>query len=201
MELQGDQVALYLSGQDIPVMDCNIIVHQPTIKEIVLFKETSFLNVVQLFTNVEDNAAKIRESNSVSQDYSDFQLLMALLNQPTGELKENLETFFQLVFPTYTVEIRESDISFYIDERRVGMINSYNYKTFCEVIDDVFGLPTNKKKYNPANSKAAEIAKKFKQREEELAKRKGQNTESAPSLFASYVSILSVGMQLDINII
>ena len=198
MRLQGDQTALYLSGQDIPIQECNIIIHQPTIKQIVLFKETSFINAVQLFGNIDENIQKIRENNPLMNEYSDFQLLMAMLNQ-SDDIKNNVNNFFELVFPHYTIEIRDTDISFYNGENRVGMINPFNYIVFCQTVNNLFGL-SSEKKYNPANKKAEELAEKFKKRAEILAKKKGKSNE-APSLFASYISILAIGMNIDINIL
>ena len=200
MRLQGDQIALYLSGQDIPIQECNIIIHQPTIKQIVLFKESSFISAVQLFSNIDENIQKIREVNPLTNEYSDFQLLMAMLNQ-SQDVKNNINSFFELVFPRYSIEIRDTDISFYDGENRVGMINSFNYLAFCETVNNLFGLSlSSEKKYNPANKKAKEIADKFKKRADILAKKKGKS-EDSPSLFASYVSILAVGMNIDINIL
>ena len=199
MELQGDQIALYLSGQDVPVQECNIIIHQPTIKQIIMFKETTFISVIQLFGKIDDNIEHIREINSLTENFTDFQLFMAMLNQDES-IKKKVNDFFELIFPQYSIEINNDDIYFYIDKQRVGMINLYNYKIFCDTIDKLFGLPTNKKGYNPANKKAKEIAKKFKKREEILSKQKGKKIDSQ-SLFGSYVSILSIGMNLDINIL
>ncbi len=198
MRLQGDQAALYLSGQDVPIQECNIIVHQPTIKQIVLFKESSFISAVQLFGNIDENIQKIRDNNPLIGEYSDFQLLMAMLNQSV-DVKNNVNSFFELIFPRYTIEIRDTDISFYDGENRVGMINPFNYLAFCETINNLFGL-SSEKKYNPANKKAKELADKFKKRAEILAKKKGKG-EDSPSLFASYISILAVGMNIDINIL
>jgi hypothetical protein len=79
------------------------------------------------------------------------------------------------------------------------MIHSNNYQVFCDTIDHLFSLPTDRSKYNPANEKAKALVDKFKKRAEILAKQKGKADES-PSLFGSYISILSVGMNLDINI-
>lgn len=199
MRLQGDQIALYLSGQDIPIQECNIIVHQPTIKQIVLFKESSFISAVQLFGNIDENIQKIREMNPLMNEYSDFQLLMAMLNQ-SQDVKNNVDSFFQLVFPRYTIEIRDTDISFYDGKNRVGMVNPFNYLAFCEIINNLFGLFSSEKKYNPANKKAKELAEKFKKRAEILAKKRGKDDDS-PSLFASYISILAIGMNIDINIL
>jgi len=198
MRLQGDQTALYLSGQDIPVQECNIIIHQPTIKQIVLFKESDFIGAVQLFGNINENIEKIKENNPLINEYSDFQLLMAMLNQDDN-IKKSINSFFQLIFPRYRIEIRETDICFYENDNRVGMINSFNYLVFCQTINQLFGLSSDKK-YNPANKKAEELAEKFKKRAEILARKKGKTNDS-PSLFASYISILAVGMNIDINIL
>ena len=199
MILQGDQAALYLSGQDVPIQECNIIVHQPTIKQIVLFKESSFISAVQLFGNIDENIQKIRDNNPLIDEYSDFQLLMAMLNQSV-DVKNNVSSFFELIFPRYTIEIRDTGINFYDGENRVGVINPFNYLAFCETIDNLFGLSSSEKKYNPANKKAKELADKFKKRAEILAKKKGKG-EDSPSLFASYISILAIGMNIDINIL
>lgn len=199
MRLQGDQIALFLSGQDVPIVECNIIIHQPTIKQIVLFKETNFISAIQLFSQIDDNMARLRELNPLTEQFSDFELLMAMLNQD-DKVRDSINSFFELIFPRYKIEIRDKDICFYQNEQRVGMINLHNYKVFCDITDKLFGLPTDNKKYNPANKKAKELANKFKKRAEILAKQKGKEGES-PSLYGSYVSILSVGMNLDINIL
>jgi hypothetical protein len=112
-------------------------------------------------------------------------------------MKQNIHSFFELIFPRYKVDIRDGDICFYEDDRRVGMVNLYNYKIFCDTIGILFSL-SSKTKYNPANKKARQLVEKFKKREEILAKEKGQDKKS-PSLFGSYISVLSVGMNLDIN--
>ena len=199
MRLQGDQIALYLSGQDVPIQECNIIVHQPTIKQIMIFKESVFLSTIQLFGNIDDTILKLRESNPLTEQFNDFQLLMALVNQDKT-IKQKITTFFELIFPLYIIEIKDDAFYFYINDQKVGTINLSNYKIFCETIKTLFGLPTDNKKYIPANDKAQELANKFKKRAEILAKRKGKD-EDSPSLFGSYVSILSIGMNIDINIL
>jgi len=200
MKLQGNQIALYLSGQDVPIQECNIVIHQPTIKQIAIFKETNFISAMQLFSQVDDNILKIREFNPLTEQFSDFELLMAVLNQD-DKIKKSVNSFFELIFPKYTIEINDKEIHFYQNKQRVGMINSSNYKIFCDTIDKLFGLPIDeKKKYNPANKKAKELADKFKKRAEMLTRQKNKEDES-PSLYGSYVSILSIGMNLDINIL
>jgi hypothetical protein len=131
------------------------------------------------------------------EQFTDFQLLMAIINQDK-QIKQNVHNFFELVFPRYKVDIRDGDICFYENNQRVGMVNPYNYKIFCDTIGVLFSFSSDKAKYNPANKKAKQLAEKFKERERMLAKKKGQEKKS-PSLFGSYVSVLSVGMNLDLN--
>lgn len=199
MRLQGDQIALYISGQDVPIQECNIVIHQPTIKQIILFKETVFINAVQLLGKLDEYMNRLRESNSSVEEFTDFQLLMALLNQDE-ETRKNIGIFFELIFPQYKIEIREMEICFYYNDQRVGIINIYNYQKFCDTIQALFGFPGDNKKYNPVNDKAKELVNKFKKRAETLARKKGKSDDS-PSLFGSYISILSVGMNIDMNIL
>ena len=199
MGLQGDQVTLFLSGQDVPIPECNIIIHQPTLKQIALFKESNFLLAVNLFSDIGRNAEKIRQNHPMIDQFSDFDILMALINQDQG-LQDSVQKFFQLVFPRYNIDINDTEIRFLEEDRCVGIVHSRNYISFIETIKNLFLLPTKRTDYDPANEKAAAIAEKFKKRKEILAKMKNKD-ESTVSLFGSYASILSIGMHIDINTI
>ena len=197
--IQGDQVALFLSGQDVPIPECNIIIHQPTIKQIVMFKESNFLTAINLFGKIHENAERVRNSNEQANQFNDFQILMALINQDKN-MQQSADSLFKLIFPQYIVEIDENTISFYQEERRFGMIDLYNYEAFENIINSLFAIPDKGNSYNPANDKAKELAKKFKERADILAKQKKENINSV-SLYGTYVSVLSVGMNIDINIL
>lgn len=200
MKLQGDQASLYLSGQDVPIPECNIVVHQPTIKQIVMFKESHFLAGVGILAHAKENANRVRENNSSAYQFSDFQILLAVITQDS-DINSSVDSLFQLIFPQYKVVITNEEIYFYDGERRAGMVHERNYDAFINTIDKLFTLPSDRKKeYNPANEKARKIAEKFKARDEILAKKKGRE-DGSPSLFGTYVSVLSIGMHLDMNIL
>lgn len=201
MRLQGDQVSLYLSGQDVPVPECNIVIHQPTIKQIVMFKESQFLAAVNIFSHAKENADRVRENNPSACQFSDFQILLAVITQDSN-IQSSVDSLFQLIFPQYNITIVNEEIHFYEGEKRVGMIHERNYTAFINTLDKLFTLPSDKKKeYNPANEKARKIAEKFKKREEILSKKKGQEGGESPSLFGTYVSVLSIGMHLDMRVL
>jgi hypothetical protein len=200
MALQGDQVALYLSGADVPIPECNIIIHQPSIKDICLFKETNFLTAATLLSHFHDNAEKLRKERPELSEYGDVTLVLAAIQQDP-ELCSNVTNFFQLVFPRYSIDILENEIFFTEGDKRVGLLATHNYSSFEQVIKDLFLIPTKGDSYNPQGKRAAAIAEKLKEREKILAQKKGLNKKVPPSLFGSYASILSIGMNIDINTI
>ena len=200
MALKGDDIALYLSGQPVPIAACNIVVTQPTIKQIVAFKESDFLLAANFLGKPEDSIERLRENNPQLDTYSDYQIYMALIKQDEN-LRNNIEKSFQLIFPDYQAEI-DNDIYFYKDNHRVGMVNPFNYEAFKETIKNLFLSNKNgQQEYNPANKKAMELAKKFKKAHEKIQSMKKSSDNEKNTLFGSYTSILSIGMNIDINIL
>ena len=214
MVAQGDKVGLYLSGQPVPIPDCNIVLTQPKIKDIVIYGEDDFLVGLNLIINIGSMIDKASLEGNLQLDvFSDFQLLMIMIQQDE-ELEADMEEFLEFLFPDYQIEIGESDISFYVpaseDEEkededeisyyRLGMINLYNFENFQLILSDVLNVSMEDEKfnYNPANEKAAAIAEKLKKGRQRVAQSKGE--DGPQSLFGRYASILSIGMQMDINI-
>lgn len=199
MELQGDDIALYLSGQPVPIKACNIVAVQPTVRQIVAFKESDFLLAANFLGKPEPHIRKLRENNSQLDNYSDYQIYIALMRQDES-LNKAVTNFFELVFPGYIIEI-DDDISFLQEERRVGTVDPFNYQDFKDTIKYMFLLTkTDSKDYNPANAKARAIADKFAKAHEKINQNK-KAEDNKSSLFATYTSVLSIGMNIDINIL
>lgn len=200
MGLKGDEIALYLSGQPVPIKSCNIVIRQPTIKQIVAFKESDFLFAANYLGKPEMHIDRIRADNPEQlAAYTDFQIYTALIRQDPN-LKRSVENFLTLVFPDYEISIEE-EINFVSDGRKVGMINPFNYEDFKKIVKNLFLFTkVGEKEYNPANEKARKIAEKLRKGHEKISKMKADTNESA-TLFGSYVSILSIGMNMDINIL
>ena len=200
MALKGDDIALYLSGQPVPIQACNIVAVQPTIKQIVAFKESDFLLAANFLGMPETHIEKIREDNEKLNEFTDYQIYIALIRQD-GNLNKCVMNFFELVFPDYEIEI-DNDISFIKDGHRLGMINPFNYEDFKFTIKSLFlSSKVGGQEYNPANEKAAELAKKFKKAHEKISNMKKSSDMEKATLFGTYTSVLSVGMNLDINIL
>ena len=189
MALKGDDIALYLSGQPVPIKACNVIAVQPSIKQIVALGESDFLLAANFLGKPESHIEKIKEGNPDLNNYTDYQIYVALMRQD-GFLKESIDKFFILVFPDYEVNIEE-DIEFKQEDKRVGMINPFNVEAFKEVVKNLFLVGSSGKDYNPVNGKAAELAKKFQKAHEKIqAMKSGLQESEKATLFGSYTSIL-----------
>lgn len=205
MAIKGDlkQVGLYLSGMPVPVPECNIIITQPKVRDVVMFGEDEFLVITNILAHPENLTQEVKEGNSQLEIISDFQLLMMIFNNEPL-IKDSIDKLFELIFPDYEVKFEDSSILFILvdeegNKRPCGRITPFNFEHFSNLINDLFE-PQNdqEKEYNPANKKAAEIAEKIKKGREKAARQKGGDI--AQSLFGRYTSILAIGMQMDIHV-
>lgn len=200
MALQGD-LGAYLSGGPVYVQDCNIAVIPPSVKSIMIFGEEKFLMATQLFTKTDMFLRDVRQGNSELAKFNDFQLLLVILNEE-AKSKRLVEDYFELVFPDYQIEMTDSSIDYKKDDRVVGRVNPFNFERLQVTLDELFNPYKDKKEeYNPGNDKAAEIAAKLKKGKEKIAALKGKGKGEETSMFATYLSVLAVGMSVNINML
>ena len=77
-----------MSGVDIPIPQCQLILHQPKIKEISLIGERDFFTGVQCL-NINKNM--YLEDESLLQGLSNFQIFMKVLSdERASDKKENV---------------------------------------------------------------------------------------------------------------
>lgn len=200
MAIQGDLVGRYITGADIIVKSCNVVIHQPTVREILQIGEDDFLLGVQFLTKTNELFKELREGNSELSNLSDFQILLIMYTNDI-DLRTKLDLFFELVFPSYEILLTDTSIDFQDKESKIirGRVTPFNFTDLQETLENLF-IPYSQKKedYNPANDAAAAIAKKIK---EGQAKRAQKTSKAPQSLLGSFCSILSVGLRLDINIL
>ena len=174
-----------MSGIDIPIPECKLILHQPTIKEI------SYIGEVNFFTGAQ--CLCINKSMYQGHDIkSNFSLLMMLMSdETTKDKKESVRQVLTLIFPNYKIFITPRAISFnYNDE--TFTIDEDNFDNLQEILKKVFCLgAAGQESFNPANAKAKEIADKLMRARARVAAQKG---DGVGSIFTQYLSILSVGL-------
>lgn len=176
-----------MSGIDIPIPECNLILHQPTIKEIAFLGENDFFVGAQCLC-----INKSMYAGQIPAETTNFDLLMMLLkDERTRDKKAAVQQVLNLIFPNYRVfitpraiSLNHSDGTFTIDEG--------NFEQLQLVLKEVFCLGNaGQEAYNPANKKAQEIAEKLMKARQRVAEQKGS---SSGSIFTQYLSILTVGL-------
>ena len=201
MRLQGDS-GLYLSGSQVKIPTCGIFIVQPTIKDIVQFGENEFFTAVKMIGSPEDFFSSVKEGNSELSEFSNFQILLEVIKTDEGLIKDSFDKFFELCFPVYNVFYTQNSINFSLQEDEnntaIGMIQMYNFENFSTIVKELFDPPDSREnKFNPANKLAEKIAKKLEAARQKTDKKSSDNFQS---LFSFYTSILSIGLQMDVNI-
>ena len=201
MALKGE-VGLYLSGQPVPVKECNLVIVQPKIKDIVaLMGEDDFLTATQIIAHVDVLVDSLRKGNLELNFLSDFQMLLVILREDI-RTKKAIKSLFDLILPNYTVKFEETGIEFFLDESLVSILNPHNFEAFQRVITELFEPQIDgEEEFNPVDDKAREIAEKLKKGREKRNQLKAANSKEKPvtSMYSVQTSVLSIGLGVSIN--
>lgn len=208
MDTEKYDYGALICGLPIFIKECSISITQPSIKEICAFGEDNFFVCLQTFISIDPTIERIKEGNSQLSRLSNFQVLMIII-QEDKELNKLMTEFFKIICPNLNVNFEAGSISFYQEEnskRIVGQINPRNFDFFQDNLSLLF-IPSNLQEkqieYKPANDKAAEIAEKLKRGNKIRAemKMREEKDKSNGSIFNNYISVLAVGLALDLNLI
>lgn len=185
-----------MAGTDIPVPECQLIVHQPTITEISFVGEENFFVGVQTLCL---NKTMFIQDESVLEQVNNFQIFMTVINdKATADKKAAVKKVLSLLLPKSTVLITPKSITVNTSEDS-SMIDEENFEYLQEALKLIFCAktgPMNQQAFNPANAKAKEIADKLMKGRQRVAQQKG---ELNVSVFSQYLSILTIGLHIPIT--
>ena len=194
---------ILMTGADIPVPEIKSVIHQPTIKDISMIGETEFFTGLHLIT-ISTNFLLMQQAVIPQiENTTNFQIFISLINQKDfKDKKEEVIKVFSLLFPNKNIIITPQSIILseqdkdviILDETNFELIQGYVKKIFC--LDKSSGNQNSG--FNPADKKAAEIAKKLMRGRERVAEQKG---EAQSSLLGRITSSLAIGLQIPITII
>lgn len=204
-EYKGD-IGLYLSGQPVKVASSGLFITQPKIKDIVVVSnENEFMSAVQLLSHIDRFANSIKEGNSVLEDLPDFQIIIEVLRQKSGQFYSLINSFFQLCMPDFDFQCSKHSLDFTVrgEDTIVGMLNAFNYNDFALTLEELF-VPRGKEEepeYNIDESDALSrrLLEKIKRNRAALAKQRAAKEGENISIFGLYTSSLSIGLGMDIN--
>ena len=182
-----------ITGVDIPIPECRLTVHQPSIKEISVMGEREFFRGVQTIC-----ISKPMDRNDLA-NISNFQIFMKIvMDKAEKDRKQNvLDTLF-ILFPKYKVTILPRSLLFNINNENI-IIDENNFSSLQEVLRQISCLNGSKgDQFNPGNAAAAEIARKLERGRQRVAAQK-QGAGNNASVFSQYLSILSVGLHMSLQ--
>lgn len=180
-----------MSGVDIPIPECQITVHQPTIKEIALIGEENFLTGSQIMCI---NKTMISQDETLLSNTNNFQIFMTIMHEKEiADKKKSVQMLFSIIFPQYKVTITPNGLLFLQGDQTIT-IDEQNFEALQDVLRNIFCMNSNKidnQSFNPGNTKAQEIAAKLMKARQKIAKQKSENNGS---IFAKYISVLTIGL-------
>lgn len=183
-------------GVDIPIPECQIILHPPSLKEISMIGEKIFLRGITILSLDKEqfNEGKVDLSNT-----SNFKIFMTIMQSEEGkEQKKAVKEAFSLLVPNSKLSFTPRSLLLNYNSSNV-IIDESNFEFLQKVIKQAFCLEEKQsEKFNPADKNAARIAERMKQTRKEVARRKG---DDVGSIYARYASAISVGLHLPLNIV
>lgn len=186
-----------MTGIDIPIPECQLIMHQPTIKEISFLGERDFFVGVQTLCLYK--SMFMDEGKSALESITNFQIFMTIVsNKETQDKKENVKKVLMLVFPKYKVLFTPKSLIF-ADDSGNHIVDDSNFEFLQDTLRLVFCSktgPMDQQAFNPANDKAREIAEKLMRGRQRVA---AQNGEANASIFSQYLSSLTIGARLSLK--
>ena len=191
MSCSMDNRLALMAGIDIPIPECQLIVHQPKIKEIALIGEKEFFIGVQCLC--VDKKVYLQDE-SLLENTSNFQIFMTIMSEKeTKDKKAAVMQLFSIIFPSYKIVLTPRSIIFNNPEGSV-IIDENNFNNFQEILKEIFCFNSGNGQdtYNPADAKAKEIAEKLMRGRQRIAAEKGEDKGSA---LVQYTSALTIGLK------
>ena len=193
---------LLLSGNDIPFEQAQMIIHQPTIKEIALIGEETFFEGCELLKFSKDRLKEEDKVNLVG--LTNFDILMSIILSKDLEMQKKrayMLMVLSLLFPQLTISFNPSYILFKDNEEKEFKIDNSNFEEFKKILDEMFCLKAGDgdgAEYNPQDPLAERIARKLNARKQKLNEIKSDSKKKI-SILSRFVSILAIGQQKDMN--
>lgn len=181
-----------ICGTDMLIPECNLVAHQPRIKEISFIGESDFFIGAQTLCL---HKTMFIEDKTILDSINNFQIFMTIMLQDeTKDKKANILNVLNLLFPSYKINVTPNSLLFIKEGVPPITIDGNNFEALQEVLRLIFCMhngPMDQQAFNPANDKAREIAQKLMRGRQRVA---AQNGNSNVSVFSQYMSILTIGL-------
>lgn len=182
-----------ICGTDIPVPNCQLVLHQPRLEEISYIGEKDFFSGVQTLCL---HKSMFIEDKILLMTTTNFQIFMMIMSEKEAkEKKDAVRQVLTLLLPDYQILFTPNSLVFKKDDIMVA-IDETNFEDFQKSLRDIFCMedgPMDQQNFNPVNDKAKEIADKIMKGRQKVAQLKGT---SNVSVFTQYISMLTIGLHI-----
>ena len=186
-----DRRLALMCGIDIPIPECELIIHQPKIQEIAYLGEKEFFTGVQTLCI---NKRMFVQDKALLENTNNFQIFMTIMSEKeTADKKLAVQQIMALFFPNYKMLLTPRSLILRNDNAMIT-IDESNFDFLQQALVDICCLrsgPNGQDTFNPVDDKAAEIAKKIMRGRQIVAEQKG---ETNTSVFSQYLSTLTIGL-------
>ena len=186
-----------LTGIDIPVPECQLTIHPPSIKEIALIGDKDFFAGVQCLCLYK---SMFVEDKNVLSNINNFQIFMMIMQEKEAKDKKiATKQVLTLLFPNYKVLFTPNSLLFQQENQETIIVDENNFELLQNVLRQVFCMknaPMDQVAFNPAGEKAREIAQKLQRGRERIA---AERNDKDSSIFSQYLSTLSVGLHMPLQ--
>lgn len=186
-----------MTGVPIPIPECQVTIHQPSIEEISFLGEEDFFKGVQTLSL---HKSMFVQDESVLKDINNFQIfMMVMTDKETVDKKRATLDVLKIFFPDYKVMLTPQSLLFVDKNNENHMVDMNNFEALQEVIRAVTCAnegDMSQQAFNPANAKAKEIADKIMRGRQRVAALKGATNAS---IFSRYLSILSIALHISVR--
>ena len=186
-----------MCGTDIPVPQCQLILHQPTLQEISLVGEEEYFIGAQCLTL--NKSMFTFEGKNVLDDITNFQIfMMVMTDQQAKDKKEATIQVLQLLCPSYKAMFSPRSLILMSAANGNITIDENNFDYFQNALRLIFcsrNGPMDQQSFNPSGDKAREIAQKLMKGRERIA----QEKKSSGSTLTQYLSILVIALSIGLH--
>lgn len=186
-----------MTGIDIPIPECKLVVHQPRIEEIAYLGDGPFFIGTQTLCLYK---SMFVQGNVDLDDIKNFQIFMMVMTEKeTVDKKKCVLDVLKLLFPNYKILLTPRSLIFQFEGAENITIDENNFDFLQEILRAIFCVnqgPMDQQAFNPADEKAREIAEKLMRGRKRVAAQKGASNSST---FVRYLSVLSLGLHVPIQ--
>lgn len=179
------------TGIDFPLVELKTVIHQPTIREISMIGETDFFLGLQMICLQK---TMFFDDPKILDQTTNFEVFITILNEKQmADKKDNVLSVMKMLFPKTLIILTPRSILLNQNEENV-IIDEGNFNVLQEVVQEMFCLNKGDQiTYNPADSKAKEIANKIMKGRQRVAEIRAKESGGS-SMLSQYLSIITVGV-------